>query len=76
MELGRNLIFNSAAGGTSVNRANLSDSWNDDDLDPFSYGPPLTKWDYLKVGLSLIARVSQTVSGSFYKYAQQRGLYS
>ena len=63
------LFFNLAAGGASVNRASLSDSWNDDDLDPFSYGPPLTKWDYLKVSLSLIARVSQIVSGSLYKYA-------
>ena len=38
-----------AVGATSVN---LSDSWNDDDIDPFSYGPPLTKWDYFKVSLS------------------------
>ena len=40
---------NPAAGANNVN---LSDSWNDDDIDPFSYGPPLTKWDYFKVSLS------------------------
>ena len=32
--------------------SNLSNSWNDDDLDPFSYVPPLTKWDYFKVGMT------------------------
>lgn len=39
---------NPAASTTSIN---LSDSWNDEDLDPFSYGPPLTRWDYFKVSL-------------------------
>ena len=42
-------VCSSAAGDTT--RVNLSDSWNDDDIDPFSYGPPLTKWDYFKVSL-------------------------
>lgn len=42
-------VRSSAAGDTT--RVNLSDSWNDDDIDPFSYGPPLTKWDYFKVSL-------------------------
>ena len=42
-------VRSSAAGDTT--RVNLSDSWNDDDIDPFSYGPPLTKWDYFKVNL-------------------------
>ena len=28
-----------------------SDSWNDDDIDPFSYYPPLTRWDCIKVSI-------------------------
>lgn len=41
-----------AATGTSTIGVNLSDSWNDDDIDPFTHGPPLTKWDCFKVSLS------------------------
>lgn len=57
---------NPAAGATSVN---LSDSWNDEDLDPFSYRPPLTKWDYFKVSLIF---EPQTMSGSFIRHITQR----
>lgn len=35
-------------GGTGVR--------NNDDIDPFSFYPPLTKWDYIKVGASLVPR--------------------
>lgn len=34
---------------------NLSqDHWNDADIDPFSYCPPLTKMDYLKVSMQAL----------------------
>lgn len=37
-----------------VTRVNLTQElWSDEDIDPFSFYPPLTKWDYLKVSALL-----------------------
>ena len=34
---------------TRVKLTQDEESWSDEDIDPFSFYPPLTKWDYLKV---------------------------
>ena len=46
---GRRDGVESTPGTAAATSINLSDSWNEEDIDPFSYYPPLTKWDYFKV---------------------------
>ena len=39
-----------APGSAQATRVDLSNSFiNEEDIDPFTYHPPFTKWDYLKV---------------------------
>ena len=42
--------FTTQTGSAQTVRVDLSSSSvNEEDIDPFTYHPPFTKWDYLKV---------------------------
>ena len=46
----RSSDFTTQTGSAQVTRLNLSNSSViEEDIDPFTYHPPFTKWDYLKV---------------------------
>lgn len=41
--------FSNSGSAGAAQSATVSTTVNEEDIDPFTYRPPLTKWDYLKV---------------------------
>ena len=64
-------LVSSAANKAAQTSVELSGFVKEDDIDPFTYYPPFTKWDYIKVATSINCAVYDQSVFKFHNFVKQ-----